>query len=180
MKARSFSNYGVRSTNRSPIFARFSVVFERNEVKAVSMGIKSVSLNNVDDASVRRNWRNFAELGYILIADAKTLYADDEWDVDVEAPVFALDSTTRTLFNWASFLKTKTAIKVQTLLNVKSEIPDLFVVFLRIKYTVNILDELILSKKSYYVMDKDHNDFGRLHRIEKANASFVIRARTNT
>ncbi|MDO5554459.1 MAG: IS4 family transposase [Planctomycetia bacterium] len=152
--------------------------------KLFHMGIRAVSLNNVANASAKRDWRIFAELGYLLIAEAKKLYANDTWDVDVDSSVFALDSTTidlcLSLFNWAYFRETKSAVKVHALLNVKSEIPE----FIRIStgkvHDVPILDELNFSGKSWYVMDKGYNDFGRLHRIEEAKAFFVIRAKKNT
>lgn len=45
---------------------------------------------------------------------------------------------------------------------------------------VNILDELPIAPGAYYVMDRGYNDFKRLCRIDRENASFVVRAKKNT
>ena len=152
--------------------------------KLYHMGIRSVSRNNLSNASQKRDWKIFAELGNILIAEAKVLYGQAVWNKTKSNPVFALDSTTidlcLSLFDWADFRSTKAAIKVHTLLDVHTGIPH----FIRISkgkmHDVNILDELPITAGAYYVMDRGYNDFKRLYRIDQEDASFVVRAKKNT
>ena len=152
--------------------------------KLYHMGIRSVSRNNLSNAGIKRDWRIFAELGYILIAEAKNLYGFAVWDNHETNPVFALDSTTidlcLSLFDWADFRLTKAAIKVHTLLDVHTGIPD----FIRISTgkvnDVNILNELSVKHGAYYVMDRGYNDFKRLYRLDRDEAFFIIRAKRNT
>jgi len=152
--------------------------------KLYHMGIRSVSRNNLSNAQQKRDWRIFAELGYLLIAEAKELYGPTVWNQNESKPFFALDSTTidlcLSLFDWADFRSTKAAIKVHTLLDVHTGIPH----FIRISRgkmnDVNILDELPVCAGAYYVMDRGYNDFARLYRLDQEKAFFVIRAKKNT
>jgi hypothetical protein len=90
--------------------------------KLFHMGIRSTaSRNNLSNANERRDWRIYAEFAQVLIAEARRLYTDEDLGVDLNATVYALDSTTIDLclsvFPWARFRRTKGAIKLHTLLN---------------------------------------------------------------
>src|SRR5881398_1172266 len=85
------------------------------------MGIRGpVSRSTLADANERRNWRIYADFAQILILEAQRLYAGDSFGVELEETVYALDSTTislrLSLFPWARFRRTKSAIKLHTLL----------------------------------------------------------------
>ena len=58
---------------------------------------------------------------------ARALYAQDPSVLDLDASVYALDSTTidlcLSLFDWAPFRSTKAAIKLHTLLDLRGAIP---------------------------------------------------------
>ena len=93
------------------------------------MGIKStVSRNNLAHANETRDWRIYADFAQILINRAKVLYANEQLGTDLDATVYALDSTTidlcMSLFPWARFRKTKSAIKLHTLMNLRGSIPE--------------------------------------------------------
>ena len=97
--------------------------------KLFHMGIRStVSRNNLSNANERRDWRIYAEFAQVLIAEAHRLYTDEDLGVDLNATVYALDSTTIDLclsvFPWARFRRTKGAIKLHTLLNLHGAIPE--------------------------------------------------------
>jgi hypothetical protein len=66
----------------------------------------------------------------LLIEQAKSLYGHEPKPVDIDATVYALDSTTidlcLSLFPWAPFRKTKAAIKLHTLLNIQGAFLSLF------------------------------------------------------
>jgi hypothetical protein len=80
------------------------------------------------DANENRDWRIYADFAQILISIAKDLNAKDDFGVNLHAELYALDSTTidlrLPLFPWARFRKTKGAIKLHTLLNLRGNIPE--------------------------------------------------------
>ena len=63
--------------------------------KLYHMGIRStVSRNNLSNANENRDWRIYAEFAQIPIQQAKELYVEDSAFPDLDATVYALDSTT--------------------------------------------------------------------------------------
>jgi transposase len=119
----------------------------------------------------------------VLISHARDLYADEDFGVEIEETIYALDSTTidlcLSLFPWAHFRKNKAAIKLHTLLDLRGSIP----VFIKITdgkvHDVNILDELIPEPGSFYLMDRGYLDFARLYQLNQFKAFFVTRAKSN-
>ena len=153
--------------------------------KLYHMGIRSkVSRNTLSNANTIRNWRIFADFGQELIAEARTLYANEDFGVDLDETIYALDSTTidlcLSLFPWAHFRKNKGAVKMHTLLDVRGSIPTLVNITHGKVHDVNILDTLPLEAGSIYVMDRGYLDFARLYTIHLAGAFFVTRAKHNT
>jgi transposase len=153
--------------------------------KLYHMGIWSkVSRNTLSNANMVRDWRIFADFGQELIAEARILYANEDFGVDLDETIYALDSTTidlcLSLFPWAHFRKNKGAVKMHTLLDVRGSIPTLVNITHGKVHDVNILDTLPLEAGSIYVMDRGYLDFARLHTIHLAGAFFVTRAKHNT
>ena len=153
--------------------------------KLYHMGIRSkVSRNTLSNANMVRDWRIFADFGQELIAEARTLYTNEDFGVDLDETIYALDSTTidlcLSLFPWAHFRKNKGAVKMHTLLDVRGSIPTLVNITHGKVHDVNILDTLPLEAGSIYVMDRGYLDFARLHTIHLAGAFFVTRAKHNT
>jgi hypothetical protein len=153
--------------------------------KLYHMGIRSkVSRNTISNANMVRDWRIFADFGQELIAEARTLYTNEDFGVDLDETIYALDSTTidlcLSLFPWAHFRKNKGAVKMHTLLDVRGSIPTLVNITHGKVHDVNILDTLPLEAGSIYVMDRGYLDFARLHTIHLAGAFFVTRAKHNT
>ena len=96
------------------------VCLRGNQSKLYHMGIRShISRSTLADANENRDWRIYADFAQILISIAKDLYAKDDFGINLQAEVYALDSTTidlcLSLFPWARFRKTKGAIKLHTL-----------------------------------------------------------------
>ena len=152
--------------------------------KLFHMGIRStVSRNNLSNANERRDWRIYAEFAQVLIAEARRLYTDEDLGVDLNATVYALDSTTIDLclsvFPWARFRRTKGAIKLHTLLNLHGAIPEFVLISDGKLHDVHALDHLIPCPGAYYIMDRRYLDFGRLYRLHTARSLFVTRAKAN-
>ena len=140
-----------------------------------------VARSTLADANERRDWRIFAEFGQTLIADARDLYVDEPWALELDQTVYALDATVvdlcLSLFPWARFRSTKAGIKLHTLLDLRGNIPSfLWITDARVG-DARVLDHLLPEPGSIYLLDRGYIDFARLHRLHQAHAFFVIRAR---
>ena len=150
--------------------------------KLYHMGIRSqVSRNTLANANNTRNWRIYADFAQILIHSARELYIKEDFGLELQNTVYALDATTidlcLSIFPWAKFRTTKAAVKLHTLLDLRGSIPS-FVEITHGKISdIKILDILIPEPGSFYVMDRGYLDFKRLHVIHQALAYFVIRAK---
>jgi len=152
--------------------------------KLYRMGFRSkISRSTLADANEKRDWRIYADFAQLLIHQARALYSNDDFGIELDETVYALDSTTidlcLSLFPWATFRKTKAAIKLHTLLDLRGSIP----VFIEITdgkfHDVNILDILVPEPGSIYIMDRAYIDFERLYELQTFQAVFVIRAKSN-
>lgn len=149
------------------------------------MGIRSkVSKSTLADANENRDWRIYAELAQTLIATARDLYRADSFLEELNETIYALDATTIDLclsvFPWATFRRTKAAIKLHTLLDLRGNIPTFIHISDGKLHDVNALDILPLEAGAFYVMDRGYLDFERLYCFTLAAAFFVTRAKTNT
>jgi transposase len=152
--------------------------------KLYHMGIRGkVSRNTLANANQVRDWRIYADFAQVLIATARSLYANDKFGVELDDTVYALDSKTidlcLSLFPWAKFRKKKGAVKLHTLLDLRGNIPTLVIITHGKVHDVNILDDLIMEPGAIYVMDRGYLDFARLHTIHQCSAFFVTRAKSN-
>ena len=153
--------------------------------KRYHMGVKaSISRNNLSNANNSRDWRIFADFAQILIKHAKELYVNQPLDIDLDAKAFALDSTTidlsLTLFPWATFRTTKSAVKVHTVMDLQGSIPDFILISPGKTHDVHLLDHIIFQPGAFYIMDRAYLDYERLYTIHKSKAFFVTRAKKNT
>lgn len=152
--------------------------------KLYHMGLRGkVSRSALADANESRDWRIYAEFAHSLIRTARRLYAQEPLAVDLAETVYALDATTidlcLALFPWAKFRKTKAAVKLHTLLDLRGAIPSFIHISDGKLHDVNVLDVLIAEPGAFYVMDRGYLDFERLYRLHQAASFFVTRAKSN-
>lgn len=142
-----------------------------------------VTRSTLADANEKRNWRIYADFAQVLIRRARPLYVSDEFGLEINNTVYALDATTIDLclnvFWWAKFRRAKAAVKLHTLLDLRGNLPTFIQITDGKTHDVNILDELVFEPLAFYLMDKGYLDFQRLYRINQADAFFVTRAKTN-
>ncbi|HET9180658.1 MAG TPA: IS4 family transposase [Candidatus Angelobacter sp.] len=148
------------------------------------LGIRGkVARATLADANESRDWRTYADFAQVLIGMARRLYREDALAVQLEQTVYALDSTTidlcLSLFPWAPFQKSKGAIKLHTLLDLRGNIPSVIRISHGRVSDVSMLDHLQPEAGSFYVMDRGYVDFARFHRLHRAGAFFVTRAWKN-
>jgi Domain of unknown function (DUF4372)/Transposase DDE domain len=143
----------------------------------------SISRSTLSDANEVRDWRMYADLGQKLIAKARRLYGSEDHGLGLKEMVYVLDSSTvdlcLSLFRWARFRTTKSAIKLHTLLDLRGPIPS-FVEITDGKFHDSfMLDALLIEPGAFYVMDRGYMDFARLCHLHRARAYFVIRGKAN-
>jgi hypothetical protein len=148
------------------------------------MGFRGkVARSTLADANESRDWRIFADFAQVLIAIARPLHAGDPIGVDLDASLYALDSTTidlcLSLFPWAHFRRHKAAVKLHTLLDLRGNIPTFIGISDGKVHDVNILDEILPEPGAFYVMDRGYVDFERLYIFTLSAAFFVVRTKSN-
>jgi len=153
--------------------------------KLYHLGIgQSFDKSTISRANESRDWRIFRDFGLKLIEQAKLLYGNDtQLDIKLKGRIFALDATVVDLclnvFWWAKFRSTKAAVKLHTLLDLKTAIPEYIFITEGAVHEVKTLDYFSLPAGSYLVMDKAYIDFARLWRLARERTNFVIRAKDN-
>jgi hypothetical protein len=155
------------------------------KAKLYHMGIRGkVSRSTIADANESRDWRIYCDFAQILIHEARQLYANDDFGLALDETVYALDATIIDLclsvFPWARFRKSKGAIKLHTLLDLKGNIPSFIAITAAKVHEVNILDELIPEAGAIYIMDRGYLDFERLFVFHQCSSFFIVRAKANT
>lgn len=148
------------------------------------MGFRGrVTRTTLADANENRDWRIYADFALVLIHSARQLYQDDQFGVELDQTVYALDSTTvdlcRSLFPWARFRNAKGAVKLHTLLNLRGNIPSYIKVTTGKVHDGNIPDDLIPEPGPWYIMDRGYLDSARLYRLTEWSSFFVTRAKVN-
>lgn len=155
------------------------------QTKLYHMGIRStVSRNTLAHANAVRDWRIHADFAQVMIAQARRLYADEDFGEQLRhATLYALDASTidlcLTLFPWAHFRRAKAAIKMHTLMDLRGNIPTFIHVSDGKLHDVNVMDMLIAEPGAFYIMDKGYLDFARLFTLHQSQAFFVTRAKRN-
>ena len=156
---------------------------QQNKSYHLGMG-KGTSKANLAKANEKRDFRIYESFAMILVKHAQKLAIPFEsFDLSIKEPVYAIDATVIDLclnvFWWGKFRKHKAAVKLHTMLDVKTNIPTFIYVTSGAVHDVNALDVFPIEAGSYYIMDKGYIDFKRLHNIHQANAFYVTRAKDN-
>lgn len=175
------------------VFAQLTRRDSLRDIEACLRAVKSklyhsgisgnISRSTMAEANENRDWRIYRDFGQILIGKARQLYAREDFSVRLKSTTYALDSTTidlcMELFPWAKFRRTKAAVKMHTLLDLRGNIPSFIGITDGKTHDVNFLDDLPKEAGAFYVMDRAYNDFKRLYEFEINKAYFVVRAKKN-
>ena len=158
------------------------VCLAANHGKLFHMGLSAApARSTLSDALNLRDWLIYHALAMRLIVRARELYAKEPTGIELDATVYALDSTTidlcLSLFDWAPFRSTKAAVKMHTLLDLRGAIPAFIHISDGKMGDVNVLDILPIEAGAFYVMDRGYLDFARLYKLHQAAAFFVTRAK---
>ena len=189
-RARTFSCYDqfltmafAQLANRESL-RDIEICLKAMEDKLYHVGFRcNIAKSTIADASEKRDSRIFSDFAQVLIRTAKELYAGDEFGVDLDNTVYALDSSTidlcLALFPWAKFRRRKGGIKLHALLDLRGNLPSTVIITHAKVHDVNILDELAIKPGAIYIMDRAYLDFERLYRLDQSKAYFVTRTKSN-
>lgn len=158
------------------------VCLRAQQSKLYHLGFRSVvARNTLANANQVRDWRIYADFAQSLIRTARRLYAEDDFGLQLEHTVYALDSSTidlcLSLFPWAHYQRTKSAVKLHTLLDLRGPIPAFIHITDGTVGDVSVLDLLLPEAGAFYIMDRAYLHFERLHVLHQAHAFFVIRTK---
>ena len=132
-----------------------------------------VRRSTLADANETRDWRIHAEFAQQLTVQART----------TSNSVYDLESTTIDLwpsvFPWAHFRTTKSAVKMHTLLDLRGNSARFIHISDGKLHDVKALDLLVPEPGAIYVVDCGYVDFAWLHVLRQAGAVFVTRAKSN-
>lgn len=158
------------------------VAMEAHAGKLYHLGIgKSVTRSNLSKANEQRDCRIFEDFATFMIAEARKRRIDKIFELD--GHVYAFDSTTIDLclsvFEWAKFRKHKGGIKMHTLYDVEAEVPAFLHITPANVHDTKAMPEIPYEAGAHYIFDRGYNDFANLYTINRIDAFFVVRAKTN-
>jgi len=154
------------------------------QTKLYHVGFRgNISRSTLAYANETRNWRIYEDFAHVLIRQARELYVEEDFGIELDQTVYALDATLidlcLSLFPWAPYCKGKSGVKLHTLLDIRASIPVVaYITHARI-HEVHILDQLFLEAGAMYIMDRGYMDFARLYHIHRSSAFFLVRAKKN-
>jgi hypothetical protein len=110
---------------------------------------------------------------------ARREYAQTELAVEVDNAVYALDASTidltLSLFPWAKFRKTKGAIKMHAMLDLRGNLPAFLYITDGKVHDVKAAPKVPIEPEGIYVVDRAYVDFSWLWTIQQSGAFFVTR-----
>jgi len=160
------------------------VCLNSHQEKLYHMGFRGrISRTTLADANATRDFQIYQAFGCRLIEIARRLYAGEPLALELANTLYALDSTTvdlcLSLFPWAHFRKTKAAIKIHTLLDLRGSIPAFVCLTDGKVHDVHLLDAVPVEADAIVTLDRGYLDFGRLYGLHRIPAYFVLRAKRN-
>ncbi|MDR3350352.1 MAG: transposase, partial [Prevotellaceae bacterium] len=114
-------------SNRESLMDLVTIV-QAHKAKAYHMGFGSaVNVSTMARANASRNYKIFEEFAMYMIAYARRVSADAAFEVNTGGNIYAFDSSIISLclsvFWWTTYKRDAGAVKLHTLLDVKTQIP---------------------------------------------------------
>jgi Transposase DDE domain/Domain of unknown function (DUF4372) len=151
--------------------------------KLYHIGIQQCPKSTLADANERRDYRIYEEFAKSLMVQARREYAHTPLALEVDNAVYALDASvidlTLSLFPWAKFRKTKGAIKLHAMIDLRGNIPAFLTITDGKVHDVKAAPQVPIQADGIYVVDRGYVDFAWLWSIHQTNAFFVTRLKTS-
>jgi len=170
-------------SNRDSLRDLMTIV-EAHKSKAYHLGFgHCVHLSTIARANASRDYRIFEEFAMLMVGYARRLRADMEFEVKTDGNIYAFDSSIISLclsvFWWATYKRSKGAVKIHTLLDVKTQIPCFMIVTPASTHDINAMEHIPYEQNGFYIFDRGYNSFADLYRIHLLKAFYVVRAKNN-
>jgi len=147
--------------------------------KLYHIGMQQCPKSTLADANERRDYRIYEEFAKSLMQRARREYAGTELAIEVDNAVYALDASTIDLtlsvFPWAKFRKTKGAIKLHAMIDLRGNIPAFLIITDGKVHDVKATPQIPIEPAGIYLVDRAYIDFDWLRTIDQAGAFFVTR-----
>ena len=147
--------------------------------KLYHLGIGQCPKSTLADANEQRDYRIYEEFAKSLMQRARREYAQTPLAIEVDNAVYALDASvidlTLSLFPWAKFRKTKGAIKLHAMLDLRGNIPAFLTITDGKVHDVRAAPQVPIEPEGIYVVDRGYSDFAWWWSIDQAGAYFVSR-----
>ena len=155
------------------------IVLNAHANKLYHIGIKQCPKSTLADANERRDYRIYEEFAKSLMHRARREYAQTELALEVDNAVYALDASiidlTLSLFPWAKFRKTKGAIKLHAMIDLRGNIPAFLTITDGKVHDVRAAPLVPIEPEGIYVVDRGYVDFAWLWSVHQTSAFFVTR-----
>ena len=155
------------------------IVLNAHVNKLYHIGIKQCPKSTLADANERRDYRIYEEFAKSLMHRARREYAQTELALEVDNAVYALDASiidlTLSLFPWAKFRKTKGAIKLHAMIDLRGNIPAFLTITDGKVHDVKVAPLVPIEPEGIYVVDRGYVDFAWLWSVHQTGAFFVTR-----
>lgn len=148
------------------------------------LGVNSVAKSSVARANNNRSHKIFQDLFYALLEQCRSITPQRNFSFD--NPLYSLDSTTihlcLSLCDWAKYRHAKGAVKMHTLINNRTDIPEV------VNISTGDVNDLTAAKKlempiplgSFLVFDRGYLEFNWWNSLHEKGIFFVTRPKKST
>ena len=152
--------------------------------RAYHAGFRSrASRTNIAYANQHRDWRVFAAVAQVLMRRVRRVYEKEPQALELPEVCYALDASmihlSLAVFPWAHWQTKAAAVKLHTLLSLRTLAPTWITVTEACFPEQKSLDLVPVEAGAFYIMDRGYLDFARLARWHQADAYFVVRSLDN-
>ena len=157
--------------------------FKAHDGSWYHLGVNSVAKSSLADANRRRSYQIFEKLFYSLLKQCQEVLPEREFNF--KNPLYSFDSTTiklcLSIFDWAKYSKTKGALKLHTLFNNRTTVPELLILSDGKTGDITAAKEkkLPLGKGSIIVFDRAYIDYEWWAKLNNDGIFFVSRVKSN-
>jgi putative transposase len=147
--------------------------------KLYHLGVKPVAKSTFSDANNKRPYQFFAELFKELYQRCLGVAPKNKFNLKL----FSLDSSTvdlvKSFFEWAEFRKSKSGIKLHTLLDHNGHLPAVVCISDAKTHDIQVARRLSFEPGSILVFDRGYNDYNWFYDLTKEKVYFVTRLKKN-
>lgn len=171
-----FAQFSGRSSLRETLSGFTSV-----QQKLYHLGSRTVKRSTLSDANNKRSYLIYKELFFSLLKRAQSLAPRHK--LKLNRKLFYLDASTidlsLKLFPWARFRKTKSAVRLHTLLAADGLLPVFLTITDGKTHEAKMARNMQIPYGSYVAIDRGYHNFTLYNYFKNNNIRFVTRAKSN-